>query len=593
MTLDTDQPLRLLERAIRGWRGAVLLTVLCLAVYLPGLSTIPPIDRDEARFAQASRQMFESTALPDSQRIEGFHDGGLAVPKIQDVPRLNKPPLIYWLQSASAAIFTGGQPARDAIWMYRLPSMVCSIVAVLFTWRLGTRLFDELTGLLGAAGLAVCPMLVWDAHQARADQLLLACTTSAIAALWALRSRPASNNATPWLPAAWLWTSIALGILAKGPVTPLVVGLTALCLCAASGEWRWLRRTMPLLGAIVLTLCIAPWIVLVARHVGADVLWTTLLNETLGRTAAAREGHFGPPGYHTLFSAVLLWPASLLTLGAFIRTWKLAVRLPPPQPGLTRMQRWRALPARWRERVLGRWRELFLVCWIAPSWLVFELVMTKLPHYTMPMYPALALISAAAIVDAARARIDTATGRRAIAGLNIWFAIGIALCCIIPIGFSLLGGGAPAIAAAASVALACFFLLRKAREEALEGLLLRAQAWGIAAMVLFLVATFGLILPRARVVFVYPRAAAALPPDRPVACAGHFEDSVVFLTRGRVALIAEHDLRSWLASHPNGVAVVTRSQSAGELDLQRIHTFAGYNYANGRFVTLDIVERAR
>lgn len=591
--LDNGQFMRTLERSVRGWRGAALLTILCLAVYLPGLRAIPPIDRDESRFAQASRQMFESLALPDSHKVSGFHDGGLAVPKIQDRPRLNKPPLIYYLQSASAAIFTGGDPSRDAIWMYRLPSALCSTIAVLLTWYLGSRLFDDLTGLLGAALLAICPMLVWDAHQARADQLLLACTTSAVVSLWSIRARPTAAGATPYLLAAWLWTSIALGILAKGPVTPMVVGLTVVCFSGVARDWRWLKRTKPLLGAGVLLIFIAPWLVLVAHQIGAGTLWKTLVSETLGRSAAPREGHFGPPGYHLLLSAVLLWPGSLLLLGAFIRTWRLAVRLPPPETDSTRRQRWRTLPTRWRQRVLGRERELFLMCWIAPAWLVFELVMTKLPHYTMPMYPALALLSAAAIVDAARARIDTATGERATRGLNVWFGIGIAICCVAPIGLSLLGGGWLAIGVAAVVAVGSFLFLRKAREEASEGLLLHACAWSIAAAVLFVVGTLGFILPRSSVVFAYARAAAAVPPDRPIACAGHCEDSVIFLTKGRVERITEDDIHSWLASHPDGVLIVPRRRSAGELDLRRIDTFAGYNYANGRFVTLDLVERAR
>src|SRR5690348_4119435 len=73
----------------RSWRrGGVGLIILCLLVYIPGLWTIPPVDRDESRFAQASRQMLESGTLE-----------GWVVPKVQDRPRLNKPPLIYWAQA--------------------------------------------------------------------------------------------------------------------------------------------------------------------------------------------------------------------------------------------------------------------------------------------------------------------------------------------------------------------------------------------------------------------------------------------------------------------------------------------------------------
>src|SRR4051812_21387330 len=79
---------------LNAWAAGVLLVALCLAVYLPGFFAIPVVDRDEARFAQASRQMLES--------------GDYVVPRVQGTPRLNKPPLIYWLQATAARVLTGG-----------------------------------------------------------------------------------------------------------------------------------------------------------------------------------------------------------------------------------------------------------------------------------------------------------------------------------------------------------------------------------------------------------------------------------------------------------------------------------------------------
>jgi len=76
-------------------RGAIarlaLLAVLCLALLLPGIDAVPPVDRDESRFAQAARQMLESGDFIDI--------------RFRDEPRHNKPVGIYWLQSAAAAIF--------------------------------------------------------------------------------------------------------------------------------------------------------------------------------------------------------------------------------------------------------------------------------------------------------------------------------------------------------------------------------------------------------------------------------------------------------------------------------------------------------
>src|ERR1700686_1824459 len=108
-----------------GVRPYALLTLLCLLLYLPGISAIPPLDRDEARFAQATRQMLETG---DFLRI-----------RFQDEARNKKPAGIYWLQAAAVSAFS--TPSATAIWPYRLPSLLGAMAAVLLTFALGTALF--------------------------------------------------------------------------------------------------------------------------------------------------------------------------------------------------------------------------------------------------------------------------------------------------------------------------------------------------------------------------------------------------------------------------------------------------------------------
>src|SRR5215469_3204187 len=109
---------RLRGKARQGaWRYA-LLFLLCLALYAPGLAAIPPVDRDEARFAQATRQMLETG---DFVRI-----------RFQDEARNKKPIGIYWLQAAAVAAFSSAE--NPAIWPYRLPSALAASAAVLLTF---------------------------------------------------------------------------------------------------------------------------------------------------------------------------------------------------------------------------------------------------------------------------------------------------------------------------------------------------------------------------------------------------------------------------------------------------------------------------
>jgi 4-amino-4-deoxy-L-arabinose transferase-like glycosyltransferase len=96
--------LRLADLAV-GWRPWLVLITLCICLFLPGIAAMPPLDRDEARFMQATRQMVQS--------------GDLLQIRFQDEARNKKPVGIYWLQAASVALFSTA--ASTEAWPYRLP----------------------------------------------------------------------------------------------------------------------------------------------------------------------------------------------------------------------------------------------------------------------------------------------------------------------------------------------------------------------------------------------------------------------------------------------------------------------------------------
>src|SRR5450432_3531362 len=103
-------------------RAAVLLLVFSLIAFLPGFFQIPPVDRDEARFAQATKQMVERGEYVDI--------------RFQDEVRYKKPVGIYWLQALAvkAGQGLGVANARTTIWLYRLPSLFGAMGAVLLTY---------------------------------------------------------------------------------------------------------------------------------------------------------------------------------------------------------------------------------------------------------------------------------------------------------------------------------------------------------------------------------------------------------------------------------------------------------------------------
>ncbi|MEM1071965.1 MAG: glycosyltransferase family 39 protein [Planctomycetota bacterium] len=566
---------------------AAALLLLCLAVYLPGLVSTPPIDRDEARFAQASRQMFEALALPAEVRHTrpitvdpetgdvrgGFHAGGWAVPMVQNIPRLNKPPVIYWLQTTSAWALTLGEPLDDAIWMYRVPSVLGSIIAVFATWRLGRMLFHPSVAWLGAAMLAVSAVVIFDAHQARADQVLLGVTTVSMWLLWKAIARGRCSFG-PWL---LLWLAVGVGVLVKG-LSPVVVLLTLVAFCALRGDWRAWRSAKPLLGILIVAAVVAPWALAVIRHVGFETYTAILFDETVRRGQQAKEGHAGPPGYHVSFLIAAFWPGSLFVAAGLWRGFRSAIRFGPSG-------------ARWSGRVTQRHGELFLIAWILPTWLFFEVYSTKLPHYVLPTYPAIALLTARAALSARR-WVPTLIAR----ANAVLFAI---------VGLAVAGGATYTLTLDLSSPPSAVLLVTLAVVLVLATLSAGWRAWlgdtrralvasGIAVLSLAW-AAHGLVLPA--MTGFSPRLLAEIQTlddgTRPLGCAGYHEDSLIFLTRGRIQRLPHLEASGWLRDHPEGLLLFRVGDRPEDEDPFRVvGALTGYHFANGRMTTVEFLEHS-
>jgi 4-amino-4-deoxy-L-arabinose transferase-like glycosyltransferase len=581
-------------------------------VYLPGFFSIPPVDRDESRFAQASRQMFESVALPIDQRdvrpIErdeagrltgGLHSGRLVVPMLVDRPRLNKPPLIYWLQAGSAAICTGGDPGKDAIWMYRVPSLIAAIITVLATWRIGLTMFDPRTGWLAAALLAVCPVVVWEAHQARADMVMLACTTIAVWGLWTLwkqmgvsapnpDSRLPNPAPRPWLIPTGMWIAVGAGVLTKGPITPMIVASAALALGIVAprrGGWRWLWNTRPVLGLLIVTVMVGPWVWAVSGRVGIETYWATIWDEVFRRGVTAKEGHWGPPGYHLVLMVVLFWPGSMLTGWSFVRAWKHASSLRTRDSGLKtqdsrlKTQDPRLIPS----------PEFFLLCWLVPGWLVFELSSTKLPHYTMPLYPALALLSARGVITAAGLARVPAIVRVGHVG---WGLLGLVLATGPIMAATVLGAGHSTMIVAAIASALCLALAMLSVTALLRDRPNRAQTLGIAQAVVLFAVSLQAVLPACDRIWLtraIGKALAQVDSNTPIAAIGYHEDSLIFATRGRAQRIEPRQERAWIEKHPAGILVKQINPDDADEPPAGVDLVTGLNYSTGDEITIAII----
>ncbi len=531
------------------------LVLICLFFFVPGLFTLPPVDRDEARFAQASSQMLET--------------GDFVQIRFQNEPRNKKPIAIYWLQAASAALW--GSADYRKIWPYRLPSLFGAIFSVLLTFALGKRLFGERAGMLGAAFCASSILLVVEAHLATTDAVLLATIVAAQGALSRFYVR--EENESPGV-AAFLtfWTAQAVGILVKGPITPLVSLLTIGCLTAVDRDARWLRAMKPLRGLAIVAAIASPWAIAIAVATGGAFFRQSLMGDMLSKVASGQESHGFLPGYYLLLMPLTLWPASALAGVSVFQAWK--------------------------SRSASAVR--FCLAWIIPAWILFELVPTKLPHYILPVYPALCLLVAHSIVSSEEGKAREFEYRLVKAGFVSCQLV------IVILGLGALAlpyflehrfepvGLVPAVAAIAAAGLSTWkFLKRK---------YVHAAAVAIAATALVLAPSLQWIVPNLDRLWL-SRAIANAVEQRAggnvVLCSsGYYEPSLVFLLGTRTLLTNPAGAAIFLRSNPGAMALINNSQDdvfkreTKNLGVQvkLAGAFSGFNYSNGKTMLLRLYD---
>lgn len=542
------------------WRACLVLAALSLAAFLPGFVTLQPLDRDEPRFAQASKQMLESGDFVDI--------------RFQDEARHKKPVGIYWLQSATVAAGAalGVDDARRQIWLYRLPSLLGGLATVLLTyWALLAFLSPRLA-LLGGALMAACVLLGVEARIAKTDALLAACavaTMGALARTWLDWTRSLAFVPSRW---NWLvfWSATALGLLIKGPIVPMVWGLAVIVLSVAQGTLRWLRPLRFGPGLLLCLVVVAPWFAVIAWKTGGSFFAESVGNDMLGKVAEGQEKHWGPPGLYLLIFFGTYWPAAAFAAMAVPFAW-----------------------ARRREPQI-----LFLLAWIVPSWLVFEAVPTKLPHYVLPLYPAITGLMLLALVNGGIDRFR----RGAMA--TAWL---VALVPAVLIGLMLyanwtLDGAVPRLAlpVLALALLACWLVVRAFARGDQEGALWRA----VPASLLLSLGVYGLALESLRSFQLSPRLAQAVSAagcaDPAVITVGYREPSLVFLVGTDLAMSVDGAAAAAFLAQPGcRVALVEQrfepqfqAALAGAGATPRLVTrVAGLNLNGGRKLDIGVFAR--
>ena len=539
----------------RSQTRAMTFLVLCgLLFFLPGFFNIPPVDRDEARFAQATKQMVETGDFIDI--------------RFQDEVRYKKPVGIYWLQSATveAAAALGLPRAQARIWLYRVPSLAGAIGAMLLTYWAALAFVTRHGAVLASLVLGSSILLGVEARMAKTDAMLLLSVVAAMGAMarayvsWQRGEDPAHPS---WTLPAIFWTALAGGILLKGPLILMFVGLTIVTLAILDRSASWLWRLRPVWGLVWLLVLVLPWFVAIFLRTG-DTFFSNSIGGDMLSKLVPQESHGAPPGTYFLMFWLTFWPGAALA-------------------GM-------AAPAVWRAR-----REpgaQFLLAWLIPSWIVFEAVLTKLPHYVLPLYPAIAILTVGALERRVLSRTWLMRGAAA------WFAVPAILCVL-----AIVGGIAltrqpiflawPVAAASLIFGLFAWWLYEDSRAE-------RSLLNAIAASAFLSAALYGIVVPALTPLFPSPELARAL---RSVVCvgpkaaaAGYHEPSLVFMTgtstlltdgSGAADFLGQGSCRFALVESRSEKAFAQRAEAIG-LRYNVAARVDGYNYSQGKAVSVAV-----
>lgn len=365
----------ILERPSPQVRRRVLLLVLAcgIALFIWRLGSTGLVDETPPLFAASARAMAET--------------GDWLTPRVNGLPRYDKPPLVYWLMGLGYLL--PGQSLWNPLgsWAASLPSALSSVVvmlalaASLLRWPqptpagaqgdLGSATRSALTAFSAALAFALSPLVLIWSRVAVSDSLFTATLALSLLLFW---RRYADPECQGWWPA---WLLLGLAVLTKGPVALVLVGLTLALFAWWQGEPKLLMRLWRPLPGLVITAAVAlPWY-------GAELLvegepfWQSFFGyHNLQRFTSVVNHHLQPWWFFGPMLVVASLPFTPLLLLGLAQA----------------LARGRRQPAR---ASLGP----FAACWLLVVFGFFTLAATKLPSYWLPATPAAGVLIALAAQD--------------------------------------------------------------------------------------------------------------------------------------------------------------------------------------------------
>lgn len=550
------------RRRTPGW-GAAWAAALAFAVLQWGAASRSTLwDRDEPRYCQAAHRMLVT--------------GDLLVPYYNGAVRPEKPVLIYWLMAASAAVFG---PTEFA---FRFFAPLGGAATMLMVYGLGRRLLNARAAFWAMLALGLNIMAQVQTTAATTDAVLLAFTTASL-----LPFALSLERGMTWRGTAVTAAAFALALLTKGPVGVALPLLTMAACLALMGRERppvgpWaLKTAIALLVGLGL---FAAWGLPANAAAGGEFVRRGIGDQLLDRVFSPKEGHGG--------CALLTLPFYVPVLIVGLFPWVLFL-----PAGLSAVLGGRLGGRRVRALILG---------WTAPTFVVMTIVQTKLPHYILPIWPALALAVGGAIDLAQRGGL---AGRdRKWLKVGLWLFALLALAAVLTLGaaacFLRVPGLVPSCLALALAlaAMAVWAIVRLRRRDDVGSAAVLAVGMVVAEVVLAL-----LVVPAVENVKLGRRLASAIrdaiPEGAPVWRWRFHEPSVAFYLdrpteRTLKPIQSRRHLRDWAREPEPAAVLIPRKRlrrieaEGGPLPLRELTSVRGFNYSKGKWQDIVVLGRA-
>jgi len=535
------------EHESRRWGTAILIALVIMGFYLAMAGCGTLWDRDEPRFARATVEMVES--------------GNYLYPTFNGELRPHKPILIYWLMSLPVRILGPSELAC------RFFAVVGTAVTCLLTFFIGKRIVSAKAGLWAMVILATTLMIRVVGTAATSDAVLLPCMVGALAVFVYAVTAGAS-----------VWTIILMGValggalLAKGPVGLLPVVIIAITLLLTRGAGLRAARHLRHMGAAMAlaVLMFVAWGIPANNATGGEFLRVGIGRHLLHRMATPMEHHGGD------FLLHLPYYVPVLLIGFF--PWALHL------PG--------AVSAVLARRVGQRHFREFFIAWTVSVFVIMTLVATKLPHYILLMWPAMALAVGGTIVQASRRQLDA----RDIVWLRrgVWLFAPLAIASvagllIAPAFIDVPGLWLPSSVCGIVLLLMAWFAVERHRANRPQDSAMILLVGGVIIELPFLLG----VLPAIERVKISPPIGNAVRQETdqsvPVASCRYGEPSLNFYVRRRIEYLAtEQELLAWPSRAGRGVLIIPRDilelveQRNGQLNLRQIASKKGFNYSKGK-----------